>query len=448
MDLTLPEEQPARAQSRSSYRLSVQLLRKMPRSQQERVWRPGMVVLLFLLWPMFMQCFAYTSDAPLLYALSKIWPVLSLPLAAWALLRLKLNGAWVVSGLLIYALFLTPVLAMIQLGINLTDALSSSVKMWVFLHYFAAAGLLTLLRPSRNEIERSLLALGIFTFLVLWVLWSVMPASAYQTDPLLSQVFFADLERGNRIYAPMPFGFFLIFYLNRSYWAYAGWWKLVAVGFAFFSLVHIYKEKLSIAVVVLIVLFGALSAFRRQRMTLVGLGFLAAGIGGAIALVTVQPEQLARVLGGSLATRQLTGALALDFLQVDPLRWVFGVGSMTKHGEIGMDQLFRFNMFYLSDIGWLGVLFEYGIIGVTLVALVCLHGFRITMRGAKVGDIMSLSLLDSVLYVLLTQTIYSPIQSPGMLMTWMALSFCLPLMATQRLKPTASRNSLCSQSAS
>ncbi len=387
--------------------------------------RPWMVGLLGFAIAMFAETFAYMRDAPPVFALSKVWPILTLPFAAYALFHRRPPYAWVPLVLLAYAIGVTPVIAMYTFDIELVDALFPTVKMWALLHYLAAIGFLAVLHPSREELRRALLWLGGLTFGLLWGLWLLLPRSAYQWDPNLSNLFLIDLDRGARIFAPMTFGFYLMFYLNRSFWMRPALWKLLAVGIGLATLFIIYKEKLAIAVVALLLGFGAVATFRRQRRLFIGLGLIAGGIGAA-AILLIDPDKLALALGGSLAVRKITGGLALHFLGEEPWRWLLGVGSMTKHGATGLDQFFRYEQFYLADIGWLGILFEYGVIGCGLMLSIYYAAARVTLRGLVPGDAMSAALFDSVLYVILSEVIYSAIMSPGIILTLAALALYKP----------------------
>ena len=65
-------------------------------------------VVLICILPLFAQSFYYLLPVAPLYYLSKVWPVLMLPAAAWALTRLQLQSRTVYVVWLAYALGLTP----------------------------------------------------------------------------------------------------------------------------------------------------------------------------------------------------------------------------------------------------------------------------------------------------------------------------------------------------
>jgi hypothetical protein len=85
-------------------------------------------VALICILPLFAQSFYYLLPVAPLYYLSKVWPVLMLPAAAWALTRLQLQSRTVYVIWLAYALGLTPLISMMQLGAGFFDALTTTVK--------------------------------------------------------------------------------------------------------------------------------------------------------------------------------------------------------------------------------------------------------------------------------------------------------------------------------
>jgi hypothetical protein len=373
-----------------------------------------------LLLLMSAQTFAYLIDVPSLYAVGKAWPVLAAPFALVALLRHRVDYALLFLPLLLYCLLVPPVISLFTLGNNAAGAASTTVKILPFVNYFSTAGLLLLLRPTVAELRRVVFALGALTFAILWLLWMTVPLSAYSFRPDVSYIFFNDLERGPRIDAPMYFGFALMFAINRGFWRRPGWWQLPALVFAFLTLFHIYKEKLSILGVFLCLVYGAVASLRRTRLLQAGLVLGLAGI-AALGAPMLDLDRLAKLAGGSLQTRAITAGHVLDFLGSDPWRWLFGVGALTRVGDVSFASLFRFRLFYLSDIGWLGVLFEYGVIGSVLIGSIYIAALRLLDRAGD--DLLLLSLFDLVLYLVIVQSVYSAVVAPGAVTTWMAVAF-------------------------
>ena len=66
--------------------------------------------------------------------------------------------------------------------------------------------------------------------------------------------------------------------------------------------------------------------------------------------------------------RFVTLQTALQFLGNNPLRWIFGVGTISPTSRDSLIAYFH-HFFFLDDITWLGIVFEYGIFGALLIAL-------------------------------------------------------------------------------
>lgn len=115
----------------------------------------------------------------------------------------------------------------------------------------------------------------------------------------------------------------------------------------------------------------------------------------------------------------------LQYLGADAARWVFGVGATSRVGSVTLIGLFKNTGFYLADIGWLGVVFEYGAIGSILLMLVHLAGLRQAMSWARPDDALSLALGDYIIYILVSSAVYSVVFLPGELTTCMALAYYL-----------------------
>lgn len=80
-------------------------------------------------------------------------------------------------------------------------------------------------------------------------------------------------------------------------------------------------------------------------------------------------------------------------------------------------------MLFLTDIGWLGVMFEYGAVGVLLILLVHIAGLRITLRWSRGGDPMTCAFVDYIVFLLVESAIYSVVFTPGELTTILALAY-------------------------
>jgi hypothetical protein len=391
-------------------------------------WR--VLIALFAL-PMFAQCFQYMVDIPALYLLSKAWPVLTLPLLAWAILRLDIPYKLLFIATMFWIIGVTPMIGMMQLGNEAGAAFLTTAKVWAYGFVFSAAGLLVLLRLPAETLGRAVLGLGLGTYAIMVVLWLIVPTSAYGGGDVATKLFMYDPERGYHLYFPMFFGMLLVFFLNRSFWMRPRVWKAVAIIVAFALQYVIYKERTAIAGGALVVaIASALSAGRWRIPALVLLGIAA---GAAVFYLIGRMENATDIhssLGGSLAVRQISVATAWNYLSLEPVRWLLGVGATTRFGNVTLAQLFGNRMFFLTDIGWLGVAFEYGVIGALLMLLVHLAGLRAATKWSRPDDPLSQALADYVLYLIVVSAVYSVVFTPGELATVLALSYYLARVRT------------------
>jgi hypothetical protein len=113
---------------------------------------------------------------------------------------------------------------------------------------------------------------------------------------------------------------------------------------------------------------------------------------------------------------------AVEYLGDDPLRGLFGVGATTRFSDVTLADIFKNEQFYLADIGWVGVVFEFGIVGALLVAAVYGTGLVVTARAGAGGDVFLQALSSYVLFMIVTSAIYSVVFTPGELATVVAMS--------------------------
>ena len=346
-------------------------------------------VAVLLALPMFAQCFQYLIDILPLYLLSKGWPFLMLPLFAWALVYLDLPYKLLYVITLLWILGVTPFVGIVQLGNGVAAALATTGKVWSYSFMFSAAGMLVLLRPPLVVLRRQLLGLGVVTYLLMLLLWFSVPVRDYGGGDAVTKLLMYDPDRGYHIYMPMFFGVLLLFYLNRSFWSWPKVWKLAGIVIGFIMLVTIYKERAAIASIGLTMVIGAAFSLGRGRKTAFAVLGVAAFIGAWVLFQRLQEVSSDQgfSLGSSLSVRLVSAATAWQYLNADPLRWLVGVGATTRLGNVTLAQLFGNQGFFLADIGWLGVIFEYGVIGALLDAA---GTFCRTAPCLSLGDAMAI----------------------------------------------------------
>jgi hypothetical protein len=375
--------------------------------------RARIMAILVLALPLFGQTFHYMKDLMPLWALSKALPLLSLPLAAPLFRQPRLPMVRQVLATFLWLVLVPSFVATFTFGQDFFTGITAQVKLLPMLYVFSFLGFLMMVKPTLRELTAAFLTWGFLTFALLVLLWALVPQNwysgvyAFGSSPLFSMD-----NRGNRIRMPMYFGIITIFYCYRRFLGDRS----------------------------LVWLFGALAGFLltllvvKTRAMIVGIAgvvvidsFAAAGALTRVALLFAAPAGLVGLFSfGYLATmfsvdsstgfdvRWKTITKAIDFLGVDPLRWLFGVGTISPTSA---DSLFSYfdHFFFLADITWLGIIFEFGLIGAILILFYELRGLlfcRQLMAGIGRNTFIG-SLRDYILYVIIISNLYPPTLTPG-----------------------------------
>jgi hypothetical protein len=398
--------------------------------------RGGVIAALACALPMFAQCFQYVVDTPPLYLLSKLWPFLTLPLALLGAMRLATPYKPLILMVLAWTLGVAPAISIVELGNTFVGAGATTLKVWSLTFAFSLPVALVLLRPTEEELRRTLIGLGIATFAIMTLLYLFAPESAYDQGLLETKLFLKDAERGKRIYAPMFFGMMLVFLLNRSFWLRPKLWKAAGLVACFLLLVLVYKQRTAIAAAGVVILLGMILSLPRGRFTLTAL-LVAVGVWPTLILIQSIATDLHAGFGASLSIRQLELAAAVNFLNDEPIRWLFGVGSINRVGATTLADIVQTDVLYLADLGWLGVIFEYGAIGALLLLLTHLAVIHVCLKGAAHRDPLARALLDYSVFILLSSAVYSVVFAPGELMACLGLAWWLQRRASERAEAAA-----------
>jgi len=315
--------------------------------------RARMAILLCAL-PMFGESFHLINDIPPLYALAKVWAFLLLPLAIIGYAQLRLPGRDLYVVTLAYVVPIPPLMATLYYGNTYIEALATIVKIMPVTFYFSMSYFLYVLRPTRAELRSAVIILGYTTFILLAVLWVVVPESAYQSYFGLQTIFAGnDDVRGNRIILPMLFGLLLLLFLARRLQTERRLRDLALLVLFYFLMATIYKERVPIIFSMLTMGIGFLEFFMRSRAMALLLAASVGIAGAAIATLLSSAETISGVFGGSLMVRMMSIDMAWNFMRDHPLQWLFGSGGTTAYADMTLGRLLRNNAFYLADIGYL-----------------------------------------------------------------------------------------------
>jgi len=376
---------------------------------------------LVLVLPLFGETFTYVVDLPPAYALAKVWPFLVLPLTVAGAVALKLPGRSLIVATLAWMAAVTPLISMATLGDSLGGALTGSIKIWPLGGALALGTVLAWLKPTPVQVERALHVLGFSTFALMALIWLLAPPEAYNQGIATTKVFLSDPERGFRLNMPMFFGLLWLFLLGRRFWDQPRILTAVLIAAAFGLMLLIYKQRTQIGGAAAVITLAPLlrAAHRRGAW----FGVLAGGALAAAPFLYLlsQSHDAAASLGGSLTARQVELGHALAFLNDHPLRWLVGAGGATRAGDVDLAAIVGTNYFFLSDLGWLGVVFEYGAVGALLMLALQLTALTRGWRAASAGSPLAWGLFDYALFMLLVSPVISVVFAPAELATCLAL---------------------------
>ncbi|MDR3439119.1 hypothetical protein [Telmatospirillum sp.] len=374
--------------------------------------RLKVMVILLLLLPFFGQSFHYMKGALPFWAASKAFPVLALPLALVLFRYPRLPLVRQILLTFVWVILVPSFAGIYYFSQDFFTGVTAQVKLLPLLHFFSFLGLMLVLRPTLRELMVAFLILGVVTYVALVLMWALVPQSwysgvyAFGSSPLFSMD-----SRGNRIRMPMYFGMITLFYCYRRFLdeLRPRWLAGAFVGFALtLWVVKTRAMMVGISGVVVINSFLAVSPLMRLALMLA----TPLALGGLFSF-----GYLATMFSTDSSTgfdvRWETASKAVDFLGVDPIRWLFGVGTISPTSS---DSLFSFfdHFFFLADITWLGILFEFGLIGAGLILLYEVRGLLFFHRLKHRIDSHFLgSLYDYVVYVVLISNFYPPTLTPG-----------------------------------
>lgn len=385
----------------------------------------AITVILLVVLPFFGQSFYYMSQWPAVYYLSKAWPVIVVLLTLRGLTSADAPLRPFFLVLLAYLLGIAPVVAMANWGGGLADAMLTTVKVWPFTYYFALLALLRLLAPTPRQLACSMLAPGVATFVLMPLLWLTIPESGYSTDAVGAKFLLYDVERGYRIYMPMFFGVLLLFYLVRRLQQQRELWVALAILCCFAMLVFIYKQRMTIAAAAVVAGLALIPPrWFRLAAALVLCGGTAAAVGAGFSPFAASVQE---VLGGSLSVRLQSLRSAFAYLGDNPFGWLVGMGAMSRFGEVTMGDILGNDFFFLADIGWAGIVFEYGLAGAALILAIHFAGFHLA-RGLARGEAASpfvMAVGDYILFMLVQSAVYSLVFVPGEFASLLAIAVYL-----------------------
>jgi hypothetical protein len=374
--------------------------------------RLSTVALLVAVLPFFGQTFHYLKAVAPLWALSKAFPLLTLPLALSLVRQPRPPMARQVLLSFFWLVLCPSFAAIFYFRQDFFTGISAEVKILPMLYFFSFLALLLYVKPTLKELAAAFLFCGAATCILLIVLWAVVPDSVYTGHyEIGSSPLFTKDDRGHRIRAQMYFGLIAMFYCYRRFLRapQLKWLLGTAIGFTVvFGIVRARASDVGMLAVLLV--NGFLMSSARYRVMLL----IVAPIGiAALFSFGYLASMFSTDVSSGFDLRWETATEAANFLGNDPIRWIFGVGTISPTNTDSLVAFFN-HFFFLGDITWLGILFEFGIIGAALLLVYELRAmmFYRQLRRRVESDFLG-SLFDYLLFVVLISDLYPLTLTPG-----------------------------------
>lgn len=381
--------------------------------QDDSVLRPGVMAILISSLPMFGQFFHYMKDLIPLWSLSKAFPVLSLPLAFVVFRNPVVPMTRQVLTTFLWLALVPSFAAIFYFDQDFFTGITAQVKLLPMLYFFSFLGLLMLVRPTLRELMAGFLICGLITFICLIIIWLIVPQTWYSDNyPLGASPILTHDNRGNRVRMPMYFGIVTIFYYYRRFLRRPELGPLLATVIGIAITMGIVKTRaMLVGIAGVVVINGFFTTRGILRYAVSGVALIGVGISFSVGyLASIFRTDPA----SGFNVRWLTIQKASAFLGLDPTRWLLGVGTISPTSKDSLSAYFD-HMFFLADITWLGIVFEFGLIGAALFLVYELRGIFFYQRTLKrrIDSHFLAALQDYLLYILLISNLYPPDLTPG-----------------------------------
>jgi hypothetical protein len=324
---------------------------------------------LVVLWLALFQPFFYLNDFYTLYVIAKAGvPVIGFVATYLLILCFSLGKSLYPYTLtiLIATLYFTvsPALASYwQHNQSLPYGLTSEAKIFPLLFYFAAFYVFRKWRVNPHEMEITFALLAWVTIAIGSGLEFLVDPEFLKTDDGVFVIF--DEVRGYRYNMPLIFVELYSLIVFRRSLEQKSWAAALQLLPIFGYLVLIAEQRLSVFGLVVVMCLASLR-YASLRSLLVLLACIIVPAGG---LILMKADYFALVeVAAAFAFRLNTVTTIFDFLGSDLLRWLFGAGHLNPLSGTTIQDVYGPN-FWPSDVGWIGILYEFGLLGVVATAV-------------------------------------------------------------------------------
>lgn len=356
------------------------------------------------------QTFFYVKEVEAVYLLSKaVIPAVGALLSLVLLMLVKKHANFRSNSVLALICFVPlffggALTSMSFYGQATLEAATSQAKVLPIFYYFVASAFLYYFQPSPKTLRISLIGGGLLLLLVFYYAAIKVNVAEHWTPE--SSILVND-AKGFRIRFPsglLVLSYFLIlhsFRYNRSPF-YAACLILYLYFFAF---------ELKQRTEFVSVLAASIIVFLPKKYLLPFGLFIGTALAGVV-LFAQHSSFLREYLDFGDDTSWLARARQIDYvmdiIEEHPLTIFFGVGKLTEIGDFGYESLLGFK-FTTADLGWLGVLHEYGVFGIALVLCIVYWIFRTGKRIDSFEDIDARTIISSIRSYLVMSLILSAV---------------------------------------
>ena len=325
------------------------------------------VVLLGAVFLGLFQPFYYLIDFYRLYVVAKaIFPAFALAfgyvlMLAFLLTRSAYPYTTTIVGAFLYLVITAALASKWNFDQSLFYGLTAETKLIPLAFYFFALFLFRRFAVQISELDLVLALLAWSTVLIgAYLKFFVDPSSVANEHGIL--VLYDEI-RGYRYNLPLVF---IELYALIAFRKAAETRSVIAGAQVAFFLIYLFwiaEQRTSVFGLVAVMLIATLTygAIARTTIMLVCL-LLAAALFHSLSTSYFAFATIA----AALQFRLNTAATIVSFLGDDPARWLFGAGNLSPLAGTTLQDIYGQN-FWPADVGWVGVLFEFGILGVIVI---------------------------------------------------------------------------------
>lgn len=361
------------------------------------------------------QTFFYVKEFEIGYFVSKIGiPIFGIALALIFLIipnsgKSKTAAAYWTIFFAAYFFSFGVIASLFHYEQDFQTTLTSQAKILPFFVYFVVLLLLQAFKVRERELFQGIIATGLILSLVYIYAATTINVGEYWTQE--SSIFVND-AKGFRIRFPSALPIIAFFlcahYLRRR----ANKYVIAAFCIIGYFLIFEMKQRVELISIALAVIAIAFTGRRLIAFYLISLCIIV-----FVTFLSITEPSLALDFELSEDTSWLARARQIDYvtevIREHPSSLIFGVGKLSEIGDFGYEAYLGFK-FTTADLGWIGVMHEYGVAGVILLAFMVYLIFKSVDRASKI-DSEYYSLIASSLKSYLIMSIFLSIIAPRFL---------------------------------